>query len=92
MKFEQHTFEDQDVLLDANQFVDCTFIRCKLIYMGISVTNLGARLIKDCTWEFAGPAANTVNFMANLYNVGGSASEMIANTLDNIKAGIGTKH
>ena len=87
MKFTNQVIESQDVLLDGNQFVDCTFQRCKLIFMGIALPSLKNSTMDECTWHFTGPAENALHFMASLYAQGGEAKVLIERTFENIRNG-----
>src|SRR5215467_11516087 len=61
------TFEDITVCLDGSSFYGCTFRRCKLQLSALLPNFLVGCNFDNCTWEFGGPAANTVAFMTALY-------------------------
>ena len=67
---KNQTFTDTAISLDGASFYECTFNRCKLQFSGVLPVVLEGSRMNDCNWEFAGPAANTVGFMAALYKAG----------------------
>ena len=82
MTITNQTFIDEEINLDDNVYENCTFIRCLFIYEG------GAASLKDNTLEqprfvFRGAAANTIQFMANLYSGGGR--DIIQASITNIR-------
>lgn len=59
-------FENKDVVLDGNEFVDCTFKNVALVYSGGQIP-----AIQNCNFEafalrFDGPARNTLEFLRGL--------------------------
>ena len=64
MKSHKSTrFEKQLVELDANEYHDCNFIECMMIYAGITrVVVTGCKFV-DCQWQFDGAAGNTLDFL-----------------------------
>lgn len=83
MRYEKHPFRDQAVLLDGNEFIECTFDRCELVFAGISPVTMHNPKMNGCGWTMTGPAALTINFMSGLYASG--AHELIEQTFDNIR-------
>lgn len=87
MKFTNQTFQNQDVLLDGNEFASCAFHKCRIIFLGIVSHSMTDMKITDCTWSFDGPAANTVHFMTALYAQSGDCKTLIEQTFENIRNG-----
>ena len=87
MKFTKQTFENQNVLLDGNEFVGCTFTKCHMEFAGMVVCHLDSNRFNDCTWGFIGPAGLTLSFMAAMYGDGGDSARLIENTLAQIRTG-----
>lgn len=82
MKFERMPFENQRVELDGNEFVDCIFTNCTLVFAGTQrVVWMGNRNI-DCTWKFEGSALLTVLFLKGLYGLGPNARDMVLSILN----------
>lgn len=87
MLVRNYTFTDQDVVLDFGEFHDCRFERCNLILHGHAPPTMVGNHVIDCRWSLAGPAANTVSFMAALYQQGGLAKDLIEQTFQDIRRG-----
>jgi len=66
MRYEKQTFQDETVVLDGNQFVECTFVRCKFQYSG---GDFDIDRIRFDSLEFTvdGPAAKTVLLLRSLW-------------------------
>ena len=79
------TFTKQQVFLDGGSFYDCTFEDCDLIYHALMPVILNGNTMRNCRWQFAGPAQNCVGFMSLLFTSG--AKEMIEATFDSIRTG-----
>jgi hypothetical protein len=59
--FADKTFRGSRIELDGNDFHNCVFIDCQLIYSGGTV--MGKLATKGCMWEFRGAALNTMHFI-----------------------------
>lgn len=81
-------FEDQDVQLDGNQFVDCVFRRSRLVFSAIRAVELSGNVIEECDWVLEGPAGTTLTFMSGLYNgAGEDGRTLIETTFDRVRGG-----
>lgn len=87
MRFENQTFSDQEVLLDGNQFVGVTFEDCRLVFAGIMPITLDSCSFRRCSWGFAGPAQNAVQFMTSMYALGGEGERLVEGTFRSIREG-----
>jgi hypothetical protein len=85
MRIQEHTFENQEVVLDFHEFDHCVFTKCKMKVFGYGPFTLANSEITDCRWEFAGPAASTIQVMTMLYH--GGAKDLIEATIANIRKG-----
>lgn len=63
--YNDRTFENEMVRLDESAFYRCRFLRCHLIYGGGELFLHECR-IENCTVQFYGPAAHTVNILPAL--------------------------
>jgi hypothetical protein len=89
MKFNGKTFENENIHMDFNDFVDCKFIDCSLVYHGCGPISLQGCTFTKVRWTFSGAAANTINFMAGLYTGAGEGGRaLVEGTFDNIRKGI----
>lgn len=61
---EGKTITSKRILLDGNQYVNCLFIDCELVYRG-GTCNFHSNT-RRCTWLFEGPAMNTIGILREL--------------------------
>ena len=72
MNYVGRTFANCNLPLDGHSFIDCRFgVGCILVYSG-----LGPVAFRDCEFDhmqfsFAGPAANTLEFIKGMARVEG---------------------
>jgi hypothetical protein len=83
MKFEKREFVNKTFDLDGNEFSVCTFRNCKFVFRGLKPTVLEDSFFLGCSFLFAGPAANTLNFMAQIYHRGGN--RLVEEAFENIR-------
>jgi hypothetical protein len=84
LAFKQ-TFKNSTIHLDSSTFENCTFENCTLVYSGLMQPTLVGNDFAQCRWEFAGSAANTINFLTGFYQTGGK--DVVEATLNNIREG-----
>ena len=87
MKFEDQTFDSQDVLLDGNEYINCTFNGCKIIFKGGQGTGLVSPTFNACDWNFSGPAGNTLAFLAMIYSRGSDGPKLVEAIFAGIRKG-----
>ncbi len=87
MKFEDQTFDSQDVLLDGNEYINCTFNGCQIVFQGVQRIGLVSPTFNACNWHFAGPAGNTLAFLAMIYSRGGDGQKLVETILAEIRKG-----
>lgn len=68
MRFNEGLFENQQIDLDNNAYIGCTFTRCKIIYRGADFVELRGNHFYWCQWHFEGPAAATLALLHTLYH------------------------
>ena len=82
---EGATFANETVVLDGNDYRNCTFTNCEIVFNATSSVSLNGINFNDCQWTFGGPAGTTINFMTALYQAG--VTDLIDQTIDNIRRG-----
>ena len=70
MLYENQSFIDRDVRLDANEFINCHFERCTLRFAGGPTRFERPSVHIDCTLALDGSAVRTVNLLKSLDNAG----------------------
>ncbi len=73
---KQH-FENQTLILDGNEFIECEIRRCNLIYKGREAVKLEHCQIAGCTWQFEDAALRTVTLLKGLYQKGPVGKEIV---------------
>jgi hypothetical protein len=63
MKYQKTSFTNSTVPLDGNEFVNCLFDNCELIYQGGIPPQLSDNSFNNFKIVFRGPAANTIAFV-----------------------------
>ena len=61
---EGQTITGRRVVVDGNQYVNCLFIECQLIYRGGACKFQST--VRRCSWFFEGPAQNTIRILREL--------------------------
>lgn len=84
-KHAKKLFNKQTVVLDGNEFDNCTFEACILEFQGLRPVTLNNNTMNDCQWSFKGPAANAVQFMGALYQSGSSGAQLVEATFNGIR-------
>jgi hypothetical protein len=84
-RHEGETYTNERVVLDGNDYVNCTFTNCEVVFGGTASVTLNGVNFNDCRWTFEGPAGMTINFMTALYQAG--LTDLIDQTCENIRRG-----
>jgi hypothetical protein len=82
---EGAAFTNDTVVLDGNEYRNCIFTNCELIFRGANGVSLHGISLNSCRWTFEGSAALTINFMTALYQAG--VTDLIDQTFENIRRG-----
>jgi hypothetical protein len=86
MKFEGKKFKNETIDIDFNQFSNCQFDGCTLVYHGYGVIGMDGCSFNNVNWTFAGSAANTLQFMRGLYHGAGEGGKhLIESTFTDIR-------
>jgi hypothetical protein len=63
MRFVNQSFVDADITLDYNEFVDCTFSKCRIHYAGGQFSLVNAQMVGDNTFAFHEAANRTLTWL-----------------------------
>ena len=85
VQYQGATFSNETVVLDGNDYRNCTFDNCEIVFNGTDSVSLFGINFNDCRWTFDGPAGRTIDFMTALYQSG--MTELIEGTFENIRRG-----
>ena len=64
MRYEKQTFESSTIHLDGNEFIECSFVRCKLLFGGQSVPVTRNCQMTDCEMQFVGASHLTIRLLS----------------------------
>ena len=67
MRFDQKLITDENIHIDEDEFTNCTFVNCRIIFTGKGPTRFTNCRFDECQWVFDGPAENTIQYLAALY-------------------------
>jgi hypothetical protein len=84
-QYQGATFTNETVVLDGNDYHNCTFTNCEIVFRATGTVSLHGVTANGCRWTFEGAAGLTVKFLTALYQ--GGFSEMVDMTIDNIRRG-----
>jgi hypothetical protein len=79
----KQTFSRMRISLDGCSFDECRFEHCHFLFHGYMGVTLTGCTFDGCSWEFGGPAANTITFMAALYS--GGSQDLVEATIRKIR-------
>ncbi len=79
--YKDELFIKQRVSLDADQFFNCRFVRCTMIYSGSSGVVMEGCELDSCDWVFDGAADNTLIFLSQLYRGLGSGGQQLVDAI-----------
>jgi hypothetical protein len=66
-------FNHETVALDGEQFADCEFRGCRLVFRGGEPPRFDDCSFDDCDWRFEDAAANTLAHLKVVWAAGGKA-------------------
>ena len=66
-------FNHETVVLDGQDFSDCEFRECRMVYNGGPPPDFRDCRFEKCDWKFEDAAANTLAYLKLVWSVGGKA-------------------
>lgn len=84
-EFKNSTFTNSAIKLDGNEYINCTFKKCEVIYAASGDVSLKGCKFFDTKFTFANSAQRTIQFMTALYH--GGFKKIIEDTFENIRKG-----
>jgi hypothetical protein len=81
-------FEDRRVPIDGIRFVDCTFVKSKLIFGASDTVSFDKCTFDECVWVFEGAALFTLQLLSALYSgLGIEGIRLVEAIVDGIRQG-----
>ncbi len=88
MRFENQKFSKQRVILDFNEFHQCEFEGCTMLFHGFGPVAMDRCRFVDVQWTFSGAAATTLTFLTALYKgAGNSGKAVVEEAFKDIRGG-----
>ena len=88
MRYVNKHFTDETVRIDVDEFENCRFTECRIVFTGAGPAKFANCIFDQCQWVFDGPAENTIQYFAALYNgLGPGGKELIEGIFDSIRKG-----
>lgn len=82
MERKGHTFSNAIEVVDGNQYSECRFENCQMVYRGGEIPTIANSHFQDCEWRFEDAAERTLHFMKHLYHgMGPGGVQLIEATL-----------
>ena len=81
MRFESQTFENQTIVLDWNEFINCKLVNCVVRYAGHGPVDFRGSSLDKCTIELFDAAARTLGFISDFGKRKGSDGRMLIDSL-----------
>jgi hypothetical protein len=66
-------YNHETVALDGEDFTDCEFRACRMVYAGGEAPTFASCRFDDCEWKFEDAAARTLAHLKVVWNAGGKA-------------------
>lgn len=89
MKYQSRVFKNQNIELDSNEFINCKFEDCRMIYGAKGLVTLKGCDFINVKWVFTDAAGDTIQFLTDLYHRG--MQQIVEQTFENIRKGTAPK-
>ncbi len=88
MNYDGKTFTDVTIRIDEDVFTNSKFVRCRIVFTGVRPARFENCVFDRCEWVFDGPAENTIQYLAAMYNgLGTGGRELVEGLFDSIRKG-----
>ncbi|MEK9211356.1 hypothetical protein [Sphingomonas sp. 2378] len=81
MRYENRTFENEELILDGNDYIDCTFRNCRMVLHGTGSGTIEPFSGNGVEFQFKDGAASAVSIHQTLMEAGLSQSAPIGSFL-----------
>jgi len=86
MENQGKTFTGATEVIDGNQYNECQFQNCRLVYRGGEMPRISGCHFENCQWQFEEAAERTLIFMRQLYHgMGTGGAQLIEATLAQLR-------
>jgi hypothetical protein len=86
MEITGKTMSDATEVIDGNQYSDCRFKNCTMVYRGGEIPHITGCEFDNCSWHFDGAAERTLIFMRQMYHgMGAGGAQLIESTINALR-------
>ena len=71
-RFEDEIFREKTILVDGNQYINCTFQSCEILFGGYDPPAMPNAVFESCHFGLTGRAEITKNWLRFISGAGGS--------------------
>lgn len=76
-EFTGKDFNDTSVVIDGNDYIQCTFTGCTLLYRGGIIPKFAGCRLDRCRWVFEDSAIRTIGLLRGMYSGLGAGGRQI---------------
>ena len=76
---------NETIILDGNEFSNCEFDSCRMVYRGGEMPKVQHCHFTRCTWHLEDAAQRSVLFLRSVYHSGPGGRELVEETLRHIR-------
>jgi hypothetical protein len=87
MKYENSLITDENIRIDEDEFVNCLFKKCRIIFTGKGPALFTNCRFDECQWVFDDAAEETLQYLATLYQLGPGGESLVDGIFDSIRQG-----
>ncbi len=85
MQHKDQNFSGTTEALDGNEYVNCKFKNCTMVYRGGGIPVINGCNFEDCKWQFEEAAERTLVFLkAVCHGMGPGGRQLVESTLNEI--------
>jgi hypothetical protein len=81
MKHRGNSFSHSILVVDGEEFEQCIFDNCTLIYKGGAIPKVNECTITSCKWIFGEAAQRTIQWLAILYKFDKTLGENVVSSI-----------
>ncbi len=86
MENQGKSFTGVTEVIDGNQYNECHFQNCRMIYRGGELPRISGCHFENCQWQFEDAAERTLIFMRQLYHgMGSGGAQLVEATLAQLR-------
>lgn len=81
MRYQDKTFTAERIIIDGNEYVDCTFVDCTICYSGGTMSVEHCKFDSTVQLSLSGAAEDTARFLRSFMSIGVTGQRAVASVL-----------